>query len=93
MNLIKSIIRIIKATFLSAILLCMVLFMVGNRQNITIHLNPLFIDIETRVFLVIILFFILGMIFGVVLCSKSLIGSFFEKVKIQHKIKKLENDK
>jgi uncharacterized integral membrane protein len=90
MNFIKSIFRIIKTVILSLILICLVIFMVDNRDNLTIHLYPLPFEIETKAFLVMIVFFILGMIFGCLLFSKKLLSHTFEGWKDKYKIKKLE---
>lgn len=90
MNFIKSIFRIIKTIILSLILVVLVIFMVVNRDNLTIHLFPLPFEIETKTFLVILTSFVFGMIFGFLLFSKKLIQGTVTGFKDKHKIKKLE---
>lgn len=90
MNLIKSILRIIRSLILAIFLICLVIFMVNNRDVVTIHLYPLPFEIETRIFLVMISVFVLGMIFGLLACSQNLIKRAIERFKDRNKIKKLE---
>ena len=90
MNLIKSTIRIIKSILVFVILFCLIVFMVSNRQIITIRTYPLPFSVEARVFLVMIFFFLSGLFVGFLIFSKSLISSFLGGVKDNYKIKKLE---
>ncbi len=90
MNLLKSIFHLIRTIILTALLVCLVIFMINNRDIITIHLHPLPFDAETRVFLVMIIFFLLGLFFGLLACSKSIIKRLVEKFKDRKTIKKLE---
>jgi uncharacterized integral membrane protein len=90
MNLLKSILRITHTIITTALLLCLVIFMVNNRGSATIQLYPLPFEIETRIFVVMIGFFLLGMIFGILVCSQSMLKRAFEHFKARRKIKKLE---
>lgn len=90
MNLIRSILRIIRSVILSLFLICLVVFMVNNRDDITIHLYPLPFEVETKVFLMMILFFIFGMLFGLLACSQNIIKRIFTSYQDHRKIKKLE---
>jgi len=73
MNLIKSSFRITKAVILSVILICLIIFMVNNRDIITINFFPLPFGVETRVFFLMLICFLLGMICGLILFSQSMI--------------------
>ncbi|MBP7710534.1 MAG: DUF1049 domain-containing protein [Rickettsiales bacterium] len=92
LNFLKSTIRTIKTILLSLILICLVIFMVNNRQIITLQLFPLPIEIDTRVFMLIFFFFLLGMFFGMLACSKSLLTRIFTGFKDKQKIKNLEKE-
>lgn len=90
LNLIKSILRTIRTIILSLILIVVVVFMVSNREVIAIHAYPLPFDIEMRAFLIMILFFILGMLFGFLAFSENMIGKSISNFKDRRKVKKLE---
>jgi uncharacterized integral membrane protein len=90
MNFLKSILRIIRTVILSLLLVCIVIFMVNNREAVTIHLYPLPFDVETRIFVVMIIVFLLGLLFGILSCSQSLIKRIFANLNDRRKIRKLE---
>ena len=90
LNLIKSIIRIIKTVLASVVLVVLVIFMVNNREIITIHLSPLSYNIETRIFLVMIFFFLFGMLFGFLAFSEKMINKSINNFQDLRKLKKLE---
>lgn len=90
MNFIKSILHLIRYAILTTFLLTLVIFMVSNRGIATIKLYPLPFEIETRIFIVMLAFFLLGLIFGILLCSKNIMQRIFENFKSRRKIKKLE---
>ncbi len=92
LNFLKSTIRTIKTIILSLILICLIIFMVNNREDVTLHLFPLPFEIQTRVFMVMIFFFLFGMFFGMLACSKSLLTRIFTGFKDKQKIKKLEKE-
>lgn len=91
-NFLKSTIRTIKIIILSLILVCLIIFMVNNRAIITLQLFPLPIEIDTRIFMLMLFFFLFGMFFGMLACSKSLLTRIFTGFKYQKKIKKLEKE-
>lgn len=64
--------------------------MVDNRQIITIGMHPLPFEIETRVFVMMLSCFALGLACGVVVCSPKILRGFFRKLADRQKIKKLE---
>lgn len=87
LNLLKSIIRITKAVFFSIILICFVTFMVNNRDVVTLQLFPLGFELETKVFVLIIISFLLGLSFGAISCSTKLMGRAFSRIKEKAKKK------
>lgn len=89
-NLIKSAIRIIKSVASALILICLVIFMVNNRDVTTISLFPLPLEIDTKIFIIMILFFLFGMIFGILLCSQNLLIRIISNAKDRRKLKKLQ---
>ena len=92
MNFLKSIFRTIKSIILSIFLVCLVAFMVNNRETATLHLSPLPFNIETKMFIILIVFFVLGMLFGFLSLSQNLIGKTMTNIFNRHKIKKLEQE-
>lgn len=91
MSFIKSILKISRSIILGSALICMVVFMVDNREAVVINMQPLPFEIQTRVFVLIIFCFVVGLIFGLILCSPAIIRNFFGKISSRRKIKKLEN--
>jgi len=90
LNIIKSTIRIIKSFTIFLLLLCLVVFMIDNREIITINTYPLPFKIELRAFLVMILFFVLGMLFGFLVFSQKMISKSISNFKDRRRIQKLE---
>lgn len=90
MNFIKSIFRIIKTTILTIFLICLVIFMVNNRDVINIHLHPLPFEIQTRMFMVMIIFFLFGLSFGLLACSQNILHRMVSSFQDRRKIKQLE---
>ena len=90
MNFIKSVFRFIKTLITSVILVCFVIFMVTNRQEVSVSLSPLPFVIETRVFIVMIFTFAMGVLFGFLAISPNLIGKTITNFRNNRKIKKLE---
>lgn len=64
--------------------------MVNNREFTTISFSPLPYNIETRVFLLMIFFFLLGMFFGFLAFSQNMLSNFVAGFKTKKHIKKLE---
>ncbi len=90
MSLIRSILRTLRSVTLSLLLICLVIFMVDNRDPITINTNPLPFEIQTRVFVVMISCFVFGLVFGILTCSPTIVQNFFKRLGDRNKIKKLE---
>ncbi len=64
--------------------------MSSNSDSIIITLYPLPFVVETRVFIIMISFFLFGFIFGILAVSKTLIRKYFENFSNQRQIKKLK---
>lgn len=92
LKFIKSLFGFTKSIILTILLICLVVFMVSNRDVITIHTHPLPFEIESRVYLVMLFFFLFGMSFGFLAFSKNLIEKTIANFKNRLKIKKLEKE-
>ncbi len=92
LKFIKSLFGFTKTIILSILLICLVIFMVNNRDLITIHTHPLPFEIESRVYLVMLFFFLFGMSFGFLAFSKNMIAKTISNFKDRLKIKKLEKE-
>ncbi len=90
MTFLKSFVRIIKKIIALSALICFVTFIVNNRQEITIQLFPLPFEIQTRLFFVIITCFLLGLLFGAIIFSKTIFGHIITNFRNTRKIKSLE---
>jgi uncharacterized membrane protein YciS (DUF1049 family) len=64
--------------------------MANNAEITVVNLYPLPFEIETKTFIVMISFFLLGFIFALLICSKTLIKKSAENFGSRQKIKKLE---
>lgn len=68
-----------KAIILAIILIFLIVFMVNNREIITINFYPLPFIIETRLFFMMIICFLVGIIFGLLIFSQNILkNSYFE---------------
>lgn len=92
MNLLKSLLLLIRSIILALILVALVIFLTNNRDTILIYLHPLPFEIETKVFVVMLSFFILGMLFGILSCSQTIIKTNLINFMNRRKIKKLEKE-
>lgn len=64
--------------------------MIDNRHIVTIHFSPLPFDIEIALFLVIILSFIAGILFGFLALSGNLLKKMMTNFNNNRKIRRLE---
>ena len=87
LNLIKSSLRTVKSTIVITILICVVIFMVNNREKITVHFFPFPFDLETRLFFVMLLCFTIGLVCGFLLFSKNMLGKTISNWQEQRKLK------
>lgn len=90
MSFLKNILRFLRSVATSLALICMVVFMVDNRDVVTINTQPLPFEIQTRVFVLILFCFVLGFFCGIISCSPAIIQNLFRKISDGKKIKKLE---
>lgn len=88
----KSLLHIIWAVLLFALLICAVVFLVDNREMVTIHFHPLPFEISARLFIIMAACFIFGLLFSAALFSTKLIKSSLKNSRNKRKIKKLESN-
>ncbi|HLD76715.1 MAG TPA: lipopolysaccharide assembly protein LapA domain-containing protein, partial [Rickettsiales bacterium] len=69
------------------LLACIVIFMVNNRQMVTVEMFPLPIIIETRLFMLMALCFLLGILLGFFIFTTNHLKSLFSRSKNQQKDK------
>ena len=96
MGLIKTIYKYFKLAILTLLLTIIVIFCLNNNYQVTLSLNPLPYEIEIRLFLLIISFFLIGVILGFVMLSKSFIAvkisNFIKSRKVQKLTKETKKD-
>lgn len=91
MKFLKNLFNSIKSILVSLILVFVIVFMINNREIITINFNPLpFDSIETRLFVLMLFFYILGLITAILIYSNSLIKSAIRNLKQKKQINKLQ---
>ena len=91
MKFLKNLFNSIKSILVSLILVFVVIFMINNREIITINFNPLpFDSIETRLFVLMLFFYILGLITAILIYSNSLVKSAIHNLKQKRQINKLQ---
>lgn len=91
MKFLKNLFNSIKSILVSLILVFVVIFMINNREIITINFNPLpFDSIETRLFVLMLFFYILGLITAILIYSNSLIKSTIRNIKQKRQVNKLQ---
>ncbi|MFM7702475.1 MAG: lipopolysaccharide assembly protein LapA domain-containing protein [Alphaproteobacteria bacterium] len=91
MKFLKNLFNSIKSILVSLILVFVIVFMINNREIITINFNPLpFDSIETRLFVLMLFFYILGLITAILIYSNSLIKSAIRNLKQKRQINKLQ---
>ncbi len=93
-KIIKSTLHTAKLVIIGLALIFIITFMVSNREQITIHIFPLPFTIETRVFVMMISCFLLGLALGLLLLSRNIIKNTVTNWKSHRKIKvsKSESD-
>ena len=91
MKFIKNILKSIKEILVSLILILVIIFMINNREIIEVNFYPLpFEKIQTRIFLLMLAFFALGLLTAVMIYSNKMLKSTIKNIKQKHQIKKLE---
>ncbi len=86
----KSCVKFLRGLILLSSLLFLVTFMLSNRESIKIYFHPFPIEIETKIFVAMFSFFLLGLFFGLILCSKKFLQNSITNFQSKNKIKKLE---
>lgn len=64
--------------------------MAQNSESVDITLYPLPFEMQTPAFVLMTLFFVFGVIMGVIICSKTIIKKSIESLSNQRQIKKLQ---
>lgn len=90
MNIFKSILRFITIAFKVLLLILLIIFMAQNSQSIDITLYPLPFEMQAPAFVLMTLFFVFGLIFGIIICSKTIVKKSFEGFSNRREIKKLQ---
>jgi uncharacterized integral membrane protein len=90
MNIFKSILRVITVTIKLLLLILVIIFMAQNSESVDITLYPLPFQMQAPAFVLMTLFFVFGLIFGVIICSKTIVKKSFESFSNRRQIKKLQ---
>jgi len=90
-NFVKSVFKIVKLIIFVIFIALIITLCVNNSQSIALSLSPFPYQIETRLFLLIILFFLIGFVVGLLVNSISLMRSKISNSMNQKKLKKLKN--
>lgn len=79
----KKILCWVKRIFITLILICLISFMINNRELVEISFFPLPFKVETRLFFALMAFFLVGLAFG---------GFFFAKYIIKNSLATKKKD-
>ena len=90
MNIFKSILKFTAIAVKVLLLILVIIFMAQNSQSVDITLYPLPFEMQAPAFVVMTLFFVIGLIFGIIICSKAIIKKSFEGFSKSRQIKKLQ---
>lgn len=91
MKFLKNILKSIKDILVTLLLILVIIFMINNREIIEVKFYPLPIDkIQTRTFILMLIFYLLGLLTAIMIYSNRLIKSAIRNFKQKHQIKKLE---
>lgn len=91
MKFLKKLFRSLKNLITCLLLVFVTIFMINNRQIVTIEFSPIPINtIETRLFVLMMLFYVAGLITAFLIYSNSLFKSFIKNLQQKRKIQKLE---
>jgi uncharacterized membrane protein YciS (DUF1049 family) len=92
MGFIRALIRISKSLIFIALVAIIIILAVSNPQTISISLNPLPYEIETKLFFMVAVLFLSGLIAGLLISSTSLIRTKVKNYSSQKQIKKLSRN-
>ena len=91
MKFLKNILKSIKGVVVSLILILVIVFMINNREIVEVTFDPLpFEKIQTRIFFLILVSYLLGLITAIIIYSSNMIKSALRNIKQNHQIKKLK---
>ena len=91
MKFLKNILKSIKGIIVSLILILVIVFMINNRAIVEVTFDPLpFEKIQTRIFFLILISYLLGLITAIIIYSSNMIKSALRNIKQNHQIKKLK---
>lgn len=91
MKFLKNILKSIKGVIVSLILILVIVFMINNREIVEVTFEPLpFEKIQTRIFFLILISYLLGLITAIIIYSSNIIKSALRNIKQNHQIKKLK---
>jgi uncharacterized membrane protein YciS (DUF1049 family) len=93
MKFLKKLFQSLKNLITCLILVFVTIFMINNRQIVAIEFSPIPINnFETRLFVLMILFYLAGLITAFLIYSNSLFKSFIKNLQQKRKIQKLEKE-
>jgi uncharacterized membrane protein YciS (DUF1049 family) len=91
MKFLKNILKSIKGIIVSLILILVIVFMINNREIVEVTFEPLpFEKIQTRIFFLILISYLLGLFTAIIIYSSNMIKSALRNIKQNHQIKKLK---
>lgn len=91
MKFLKNILKSIKGIIVSLILILVIIFMINNREIVEVTFEPLPLEkIQTRIFFLILISYLLGLITAIIIYSSNMIKSALRNIKQNHQIKKLK---
>lgn len=92
MKFLINILNSLKTIIVTVIVSFIIIFMVSNREIVAINFSPLPIEaVEIRVFLLILIFYVLGLLTASLIFSSSLIRKTFKNFKQKRQIRKLQD--
>jgi uncharacterized integral membrane protein len=86
-NFAKSSFSLLKSVILTIFLAAIVIFMINNREIVSVDMFPLPLTIETRLFLLMALCFLSGILFGFFIFTTNHIKGYFSSLKDRFKEK------
>ncbi len=87
----RTILRMIRKTIFIIVVALIMVFCLSNNQTVIISLKPLPFEIESQLFLVILLSFFIGIFIGFICSSLSLTKEKFKNYISGWRIKSLQN--
>ena len=82
MKFLKNILKSIKGIIVSLILILVIVFMINNREIVEVTFDPLpFEKIQTRIFFLILISYLLGLITAIIIYSSNMIKSALRNIK------------